>query len=127
MGLNLGLAFQLQDDYLDAFVIQTFGKTSRWRYYRKKKDLFVLKAMEFHSNSNYNGGADATTLLSNFGFRFINLELFMLSPTVSKVDRLSLCKFRAPLATRMNLVIMVMIFNMIIWFYNYTIFYLFSL
>jgi geranylgeranyl diphosphate synthase type II len=43
-GLNLGLAFQLQDDYLDAFGDpETFGKQVGGDIINKK-DLFVLKS-----------------------------------------------------------------------------------
>jgi hypothetical protein len=40
--LNLGLAFQLQDDYLDALVI--LWKASRRWYYWKKKNVFIFKS-----------------------------------------------------------------------------------
>ena len=51
-GLNLGLAFQLQDDYLDAFGNpETFGKQVGGDIIENKKTYLYLKAMEF-ANSN---------------------------------------------------------------------------
>jgi geranylgeranyl diphosphate synthase type II len=51
-GLNLGLAFQLQDDYLDAFGNpETFGKQVGGDIIENKKTYLFLKAMEF-SNAN---------------------------------------------------------------------------
>ena len=47
-GLNLGLAFQLQDDYLDAFGDpQTFGKQVGGDIIENKKTYLYLKAFEF--------------------------------------------------------------------------------
>jgi len=49
-GLNLGLAFQLQDDYLDAFGDpETFGKQVGGDIIENKKTYLYLKAMEFAS------------------------------------------------------------------------------
>jgi len=49
-GLNLGLAFQLQDDYLDAFGNPvTFGKQVGGDIIENKKTYLYLKAMEFAS------------------------------------------------------------------------------
>ena len=49
-GLNLGLAFQLQDDYLDAFGDpKTFGKQVGGDIIENKKTYLYLKAMEFAS------------------------------------------------------------------------------
>ena len=49
-GLNLGLAFQLQDDYLDAFGNpETFGKQAGGDIIENKKTYLYLKAMEFAS------------------------------------------------------------------------------
>ncbi|MHC5200764.1 polyprenyl synthetase family protein [Myroides sp. LJL119] len=46
-GLNLGLAFQLQDDYLDAFGDEsTFGKKIGGDILENKKTYLVLKALE---------------------------------------------------------------------------------
>ncbi|MHC5352841.1 polyprenyl synthetase family protein [Myroides sp. LJL115] len=46
-GLNLGLAFQLQDDFLDAFGNQaTFGKTIGGDILENKKTYLYLKALE---------------------------------------------------------------------------------
>lgn len=47
-GFNLGLAFQLQDDYLDAFGNpKTFGKQVGGDIIENKKTYLYLKAMEF--------------------------------------------------------------------------------
>jgi len=47
-GLNLGLAFQLQDDYLDAFGNpETFGKQIGGDIIENKKTYLYLKAIEF--------------------------------------------------------------------------------
>ena len=49
-GLNLGLAFQLHDDYLDAFGNpETFGKQVGGDIIENKKTYLYLKAMEFAS------------------------------------------------------------------------------
>ena len=49
-GRNLGLAFQLQDDYLDAFGdAATFGKQIGGDIIENKKTYLYLKAMEFSS------------------------------------------------------------------------------
>ena len=49
-GLNLGLAFQLQDDYLDAFGDpETFGKQVGGDIIENKKTYLYLKACEFSS------------------------------------------------------------------------------
>jgi geranylgeranyl diphosphate synthase type II len=49
-GLNLGLAFQLQDDYLDAFGNPaTFGKQIGGDIIENKKTYLYLKAIEFAS------------------------------------------------------------------------------
>src|SRR5204863_2935007 len=49
-GLNLGLAFQLQDDYLDAFGDpETFGKQVGGDIIENKKTYLYLKAIEFSS------------------------------------------------------------------------------
>jgi geranylgeranyl diphosphate synthase type II len=51
-GLNLGLAFQLQDDYLDAFGDpKTFGKQVGGDIIENKKTYLYLKAMEFTSEA----------------------------------------------------------------------------
>lgn len=47
-GLNLGIAFQLQDDYLDAFGDpETFGKQVGGDIIENKKTYLYLKAMEY--------------------------------------------------------------------------------
>jgi geranylgeranyl diphosphate synthase type II len=49
-GLNLGIAFQLQDDYLDAFGNpETFGKQVGGDIIENKKTYLYLKAQEFSS------------------------------------------------------------------------------
>lgn len=49
-GLNLGVAFQLQDDYLDAFGNpETFGKQVGGDIIENKKTYLYLKALEFAS------------------------------------------------------------------------------
>jgi len=49
-GLNLGLAFQLQDDFLDAFGDpKTFGKQVGGDIIENKKTYLYLKALEFSS------------------------------------------------------------------------------
>lgn len=51
-GLNLGLAFQLQDDYLDAFGDpKTFGKQVGGDIIENKKTYLYLKAIEFGTES----------------------------------------------------------------------------
>lgn len=50
-GLNLGLAFQLQDDYLDAFGDpKTFGKQVGGDIIENKKTYLYLKAIEFSND-----------------------------------------------------------------------------
>ena len=52
-GLNLGLAFQLQDDYLDAFGDpKTFGKQLGGDIIENKKTYLYLKAIEFASEAD---------------------------------------------------------------------------
>ncbi len=52
-GLNLGIAFQLQDDYLDAFGNpETFGKQIGGDIIENKKTYLYLKAMEFSNSQN---------------------------------------------------------------------------
>ena len=45
-GLNLGIAFQLQDDYLDVFGTQDFGKQKAGDIIENKKTYLFLKAFE---------------------------------------------------------------------------------
>lgn len=50
-GKNLGIAFQLQDDYLDAFGDpESFGKQVGGDIIENKKTFLYLKALEFSSN-----------------------------------------------------------------------------
>jgi geranylgeranyl diphosphate synthase type II len=52
-GKNLGIAFQLQDDYLDAFGNQeTFGKQVGGDIIENKKTYLYLKALEFSSEDD---------------------------------------------------------------------------
>ena len=52
-GLNLGIAFQLQDDYLDAFGNpETFGKQIGGDIIENKKTYLFLKALEFGSKDD---------------------------------------------------------------------------
>ena len=61
-GLNLGLAFQLQDDYLDAFGNpETFGKQVGGDIIENKKTYLYLKAMAF---SNETDAAELSRLFS---------------------------------------------------------------
>ena len=54
-GLNLGIAFQLQDDYLDAFGDpETFGKQVGGDIIENKKTYLYLKAIEFANNDQKN-------------------------------------------------------------------------
>jgi len=52
-GKNLGIAFQLQDDYLDAFGSpETFGKQVGGDIIENKKTYLYLKALEFSTGAN---------------------------------------------------------------------------
>ena len=52
-GKNLGIAFQLQDDYLDAFGNpETFGKQVGGDIIENKKTYLYLKALEFSSEKD---------------------------------------------------------------------------
>jgi geranylgeranyl diphosphate synthase, type II len=52
-GLNLGIAFQLQDDYLDAFGNpETFGKQVGGDIIENKKTYLYLKAIEFSEEND---------------------------------------------------------------------------
>ena len=52
-GRNLGIAFQLQDDYLDAFGDpETFGKQVGGDIIENKKTILYLKALEFASSDD---------------------------------------------------------------------------
>ncbi|MBA0883016.1 polyprenyl synthetase family protein [Flavobacterium undicola] len=58
-GLNLGLAFQLQDDYLDAFGNpETFGKQLGGDIIENKKTYLYLKAMEYANEADKQKLAD---------------------------------------------------------------------
>ncbi len=62
-GKNLGIAFQLQDDYLDAFGNpETFGKQVGGDIIENKKTYLYLKALEF---SNETDQADLSKLFSS--------------------------------------------------------------
>ncbi|MDD3772606.1 MAG: polyprenyl synthetase family protein [Weeksellaceae bacterium] len=45
-GLNLGIAFQLKDDYLDVFGEQGFGKIHAGDIYENKKTILYIQALE---------------------------------------------------------------------------------
>ncbi|MBJ2176417.1 polyprenyl synthetase family protein [Aureibaculum sp. A20] len=45
-GLNLGIAFQLQDDYLDIYAVEDFGKQKAGDIIENKKTFLFLKALE---------------------------------------------------------------------------------
>ena len=52
-GRNLGIAFQLQDDYLDAFGNpETFGKQVGGDIIENKKTYLYIKALEFSNEDN---------------------------------------------------------------------------
>ncbi len=54
-GRNLGIAFQLQDDYLDAFGDpETFGKQVGGDIIENKKTYLYLKALEFSNDADTN-------------------------------------------------------------------------
>ena len=65
-GLNLGLAFQLQDDYLDAFGNpETFGKQVGGDIIENKKTYLYLKALEFASSDQANKLVDLFSIHPN--------------------------------------------------------------
>jgi geranylgeranyl diphosphate synthase type II len=51
-GLNLGIAFQLQDDYLDTFGDDSFGKRIGGDILEGKKTFLVLKTLELANTSD---------------------------------------------------------------------------
>ena len=51
-GLNLGIAFQLQDDYLDAFGDVNFGKQKAGDIIENKKTWLYLKTLELANNDD---------------------------------------------------------------------------
>jgi geranylgeranyl diphosphate synthase type II len=65
-GLNLGLAFQLQDDYLDAFGNpETFGKQVGGDIIENKKTYLYLKSLEFASSDQANKLVDLFSIHPN--------------------------------------------------------------
>ena len=63
-GKNLGIAFQLQDDYLDVFGDpDTFGKQVGGDIIENKKTFLYLKALEFSSESDQQKLKDLFTVL----------------------------------------------------------------
>lgn len=52
-GLNLGIAFQLQDDYLDTFGDNSFGKRIGGDILEGKKTFLVLKTMELANTHDF--------------------------------------------------------------------------
>ncbi|MFW6218939.1 MAG: polyprenyl synthetase family protein [Bacteroidota bacterium] len=66
-GINLGLAFQLRDDYLDTYGDpEKFGKTTGGDIVENKKTLLFVKAMEIAGNK------ERESLLHYFGTRGID-------------------------------------------------------
>lgn len=66
-GLNLGIAFQLQDDYLDTFGNpETFGKQVGGDIIENKKTYLYLKALELANKE------DRETLLELFNQKFVS-------------------------------------------------------
>ena len=53
-GLNLGIAFQLQDDYLDVFAEEDFGKQKAGDIIENKKTWLYLKALSVSNNKDKN-------------------------------------------------------------------------
>lgn len=53
-GLNLGIAFQLKDDYLDVFGEEDFGKKQAGDIYENKKTILYIKALELVKNDDLN-------------------------------------------------------------------------
>ena len=51
-GLNLGIAFQLQDDYLDVFGDEDFGKQKAGDIIENKKTFLFLKTLELANNKD---------------------------------------------------------------------------
>lgn len=82
-GLNLGLAFQLQDDYLDAFGDpETFGKKVGGDIIENKKTFLVLKAQENLTGADLDlfkkyydeNNQDETTKISDVKQLFVKSE-----------------------------------------------------
>ncbi len=72
-GLNLGIAFQLQDDYLDAFGDPaTFGKQVGGDIIENKKTYLYLKAIEFASVSEKEQLLHLFSIQSNENYDKIN-------------------------------------------------------
>ncbi|SDX70378.1 geranylgeranyl diphosphate synthase, type II [Lutibacter oricola] len=68
-GLNLGIAFQLQDDYLDTFGnAETFGKQIGGDILENKKTYLYLKALQVSSES------DAKNLVELYNSNITNAE-----------------------------------------------------
>jgi len=58
-GLNIGLAFQLQDDYLDVYGdVDVFGKQIGGDILSNKKTFLLTSALENENNSDYNSLVD---------------------------------------------------------------------
>ena len=51
-GLNLGIAFQLQDDYLDTFGTEDFGKKIGGDILEGKKTFLYIKALELANDKD---------------------------------------------------------------------------
>lgn len=65
-GVNLGIAFQIQDDYLDLFANpDTFGKQVGGDIISNKKTLLTLKAKEIMGEKEFNSFTEDLNLLSD--------------------------------------------------------------
>lgn len=65
-GKNLGITFQLQDDYLDAFGnLETFGKQAGGDIIENKKTYLYIKALEFSSDKGKQELQDLFSLSPN--------------------------------------------------------------
>jgi geranylgeranyl diphosphate synthase type II len=53
-GINIGLAFQLKDDYLDVFADGCFGKVTGGDIVENKKTFLLIKALELADNAQKN-------------------------------------------------------------------------
>ena len=67
-GVNLGLAFQLQDDYLDAFGGSEFGKRIGGDILERKKTFLYIRTLELASDD------DRSALLEHYAVRSVHGE-----------------------------------------------------
>lgn len=105
-GLNLGIAFQLQDDYLDIYGKEDFGKQKAGDIIENKKTFLFLKALELaegddkeklldlYSSKEYseNKIENVTTLFNTYNIPItIELEIEKYtSKAIKCIDRLSI-------------------------------------